>query len=109
MNATRFEGYGGSWKTYPDSCTVVVCLQTGKLGLELRLVECSPGMHEALGSTSSIAKRDMVIHTCNLSTWELEAIGSEVERGEPGLHKTLAQRKQTSDINGHMWENKGED
>lgn len=49
MNATRFEGYGGSWKKYPDSCIVVVCFQTGKLGLELRLVECSPGAHEALG------------------------------------------------------------
>ena len=83
----------------------MVCLQSGKLGLELRLVECSPGMHEALGSTSSIAKQDMVIHTCNLSTWELEAIGSEVERGEPGLHKTLAQSKQTSDI---QWTHVGE-
>lgn len=78
MNATRFEGYGGSWKKFPDSRTVVLCLKTGKLGLELRLVECSPGVHEALGSTSSIAKWDMVIHTCNLSTWEMEVIGSEV-------------------------------
>lgn len=58
MNATRFEGYGGSWKKYPDSRTVVVCLKAGKLGLGLRLVECSPGVHEALGSTSSIAKWD---------------------------------------------------
>lgn len=49
MNAIRFEGCGSSWKKDPDSCTVVVILKMGKLGLELSLVECLPDMHEALG------------------------------------------------------------
>lgn len=42
----------------------------GGIGDVARLVECSPGMHKALGLISSTA--DVILHICKPRTWEVQ-------------------------------------
>lgn len=41
------------------------------------LTECLPIIHKALGSIPH--KLDMVVHTCNPSTWEAQSRGAHVQ------------------------------
>lgn len=64
----------------------VLLEQDGAEDTVTQLVESLPSTHEALSFISALHKLDVVLHTCNLSSQEVEAAGSGVQ-GHPWLHK----------------------